>query len=87
MEGQKSINKFQMWKRDQIEGILERRGRNKMRAMRKGRRRPETRNRRMRNNRRTKGRGKILNDTGEGATELKTIMKKRGPIQDGEERR
>ena len=87
MEGQKSINKFQMWKRDQIEGILERRGRNKMRAMRKERRRPETRNRRMRNNRRTKGRGKILNDTGEGATELKTIMKKRGPIQDGEERR
>ena len=87
MEGQKSINKFQMWKRDQIEGILERRGRNKMRAMRKGRRRPETRNRRMRNNRRTKGRGKILNDTGEGATELKTIMEKRGTIQDGEERR
>ena len=55
VEGQKSISKIQMWKRDQSEGILERRGRKKMQAMQKERRRPGTCNRRMRNNGRTKG--------------------------------
>ena len=41
----------------------------------------------MRNNGRTKGHGKTLNETGEELTELKAIIEKRRAIQDGEERR
>ena len=40
----------------------------------------------MRNNGRTKGHGKTLNETGEELTELKAIIEKRRAIQDGEER-
>ena len=55
VEGQKNTGKIQTWKRDQSEGILEGGGRRKMQTMQKERRRPETRNRRMWNNGRTRG--------------------------------
>ena len=55
VERQKNTGKIQMWKRDQSKGILEGRGWKKMQIMWKEWRRPETCNRRMWNNGRTKG--------------------------------
>ncbi|XP_024220383.1 uncharacterized protein LOC112212060 [Bombus impatiens] len=76
VEGQKNTDKIQMWKRNQSKGILERRGRKKCRLCR----------RKEEDLRHVIGEceimegpkdiGKMLNEAGEGLTELKAIVEK-----------
>ena len=84
MKGQKNISEIQMWKRDQSEGILERRGRKRLRKRKEEDLRHVIEECEITGG--PKDTQKILNETGEGLIELKAITEKRRAIQDGEER-
>ena len=84
MKGQKNISEIQIWKRDQSEGILERRGRKRLRKRKEEDLRHVIEECEITGG--PKDTQKILNETGEGLIELKTIMEKKRAITDGEER-